>query len=73
MASLYSLVLRLRVRPEPTRVKHFLGAPLQGRILAFPANIRLGCKKHARDKHSILLCTFISYEDYKVLGVQLQE
>ncbi len=27
---------------EPTRVKHLSGAPLKGRLLASPTNIRLG-------------------------------
>jgi hypothetical protein len=29
---------------KPTRVKHLSGAPLQGMLLALPANIRLGWK-----------------------------
>ncbi len=34
--------------PEPTRVKHFAGAPLQGRLLALPTNIRQGGKAYQR-------------------------
>ncbi len=40
-----------------TRVKH-LGAPLQGRFLALPTNIRQG---HGGNKHSSLSGTFINY------------
>jgi hypothetical protein len=42
LVSLSSQVLCLRVRPEPIRVKHLSGAPLYGRPLASPINIRLG-------------------------------
>ncbi len=34
----------LYVRPEPTRVQHLQGGPLQGRLLALLTNIRLGWK-----------------------------
>jgi hypothetical protein len=34
----------LRLRPEPTRVKHLSGAPLKDRLLALPKNISLGWK-----------------------------
>ncbi len=44
LASLSSLVKCLRVRPEPNRMKHVSSAPLLGRPLASPANIRLGLK-----------------------------
>ncbi len=42
LKSLSSLVECLQVRQEPTRAKHLSGAPLQGRSLAFPTNIRQG-------------------------------
>ncbi len=42
--SISSLVLCLWVRLEPIQVNHYLVAPLQGRILALPTNIRLGWK-----------------------------
>ncbi len=32
------------VRPKPTRVKYLSGAPLEGRFLSLPSNIRLGTK-----------------------------
>ncbi len=41
-ANLSSLVKCLGVRLEPTRVKHLSGSPLQGRLLTFPTNIRIG-------------------------------
>jgi hypothetical protein len=44
LASLSSLVKCLQVRPEPTQVKHLLGAPLQVRLQALSTNIRLGRK-----------------------------
>jgi hypothetical protein len=31
-------------RPKPTGVKHLSGAPLKGRLLTLPTNIRLGWK-----------------------------
>ncbi len=34
----------LQVRPKHTRVKHLSGAPLQGRLLTLPTNLRLGLK-----------------------------
>ncbi len=34
----------MQVRPEPSRVKHLLGAHVQDRLKALPTNIRLGCK-----------------------------
>ncbi len=34
----------LNLTPEPTRVKHLSGAPLVGRPLALPTDIRLGWK-----------------------------
>ncbi len=47
----------LWVRPEPTRVKNLSGAPLQGRLLASPTNIRLGWK----GKHFSLLRKSVNY------------
>ncbi len=44
LASLSSLVECLQVRPNPTRVKHLSGAPLKGRLLALPTNIRIGSR-----------------------------
>ncbi len=35
---------------KPTQVKHLLGAPLQGRLLALPRNIILGWKSLSRTK-----------------------
>jgi len=37
-----SPVYCLQVSSEPTQVKHFLGAPLKGRLLALNTNIILG-------------------------------
>jgi hypothetical protein len=42
LESLSWLVYCLQARLDPTRVKHFSGAPLLGRLLASPTNIRLG-------------------------------
>ncbi len=47
----------LRVRQEPTHVKH-----LQGRLLALPINNRLVWKRFARSKHSSLLRKFVTYD-----------
>jgi hypothetical protein len=44
MTSLSSVILCLPSRPEPTRVEHVIDAPLYGRLLALPTNIRLGWK-----------------------------
>ncbi len=46
--SLSSQVQCLRARPGPTQLKHLSGAPLQGRPLALPTNIRLGWKSLQR-------------------------
>jgi hypothetical protein len=46
-ASLSSLVKCLRVRLEPTQVKHLSRATLQGRLLALPTN-RLGWRGLSR-------------------------
>ncbi len=37
-------IMAIKLRLEPTRVKHLSGALLQGRLLASSANIRLDCK-----------------------------
>jgi hypothetical protein len=39
---------------EPTRVKHLSGAPLYGRLLASPTNIRLGWKGKPGTNTSLL-------------------
>ncbi len=44
LASLSSLVKYLRVRPEPSWLKHLSSALLYDRLLALPTNIRLGWK-----------------------------
>jgi hypothetical protein len=44
LASLSSLILCLLVRLEPIRVRYLSDPPLFGRLLALPANIRLGWK-----------------------------
>jgi hypothetical protein len=38
------VILIVIIRPELTRVKHLSGAPLYGKLLASPANIRLDWK-----------------------------
>ncbi len=73
----------MRLRPEPTQVKHLAGAPLQGRVLASPTIIRVGWKHRdrsllrslwlerlARDKHSGLLRKFVNYgqKSFKTLA-----
>jgi hypothetical protein len=60
-----SLVQRLRIRLEPTQVKHILGAQLYGRLLALVTYIRIGGK--GRNKHSSFSGPFVSYEENKVL------
>jgi len=42
-------------------VKHLSGAPVYGRLLALPTNIRLGWKRYVGDKHSSLLRKFVNY------------
>ncbi len=42
-------------------MKHLSDAPLYGRLLALPTNIRLGLAILARDKHSSLLPKFVNY------------
>ncbi len=43
-SSLSRIVQCFQVRQEPTQVKHLLGAPLKGRLLALPTKNRLGQK-----------------------------
>ncbi len=51
--------MQLQLRLEPTEVRHLSGAPIKGRLLALPANIRL--EKLAMDKRSSLLQKFVTY------------
>jgi hypothetical protein len=48
LADLDNLILSLIVRLEPTRVDHFLYAPLLGNLLVLLANITLGWRDLAR-------------------------
>jgi len=65
LQSLYQVSLSrlpscLRIRPEPTQVKHLSGAPVLGKLLALPINIRLGWKGQPRTK------TFIKIRAIKI-------
>jgi len=44
----------LRARPEPTQLEHLSVASFLGKLLVFPANVRLGWKVIAIYKHSSL-------------------
>ncbi len=50
-------------------MKHLSGAPLYGRLLALPTNIRLGWKRNVGDKHSSLLQKFINYGQKKFYNI----
>ncbi len=55
-----SLVLYLRVRRELTQMKHLSDAPLQGKLISLPIDIRLFVEKPVRNKHYSLFAPFIS-------------
>jgi hypothetical protein len=42
-------------------LKHILGVPLWGRLLALPTNTILACKGLQSSKHSGLLRKFVTY------------
>ncbi len=44
----------MRARPEPTQLEHLLEATFLGKLLVFPANVRLDWKVIASYKHSSL-------------------
>ncbi len=48
------------VRQYPTHIKHLSGAPLYGKLLVLPTNVRLSWKAH-----TILLHALVSYRDTK--------
>ncbi len=50
----------LRLRTELTLVKQLSGAPLHGKLLALPGNVRWGWKGLPRTKHSSLLQKFVN-------------
>jgi len=55
----------LWVRPEAhPKLEHLKGVSLR-EALPLPANVRLGWKKLAKDKHSSLLQKFINYGNKK--------
>ena len=53
---------------------------LESKVRAYPSvehwvklvNIRLGCKRPAKNKHPSLLCLFLIFEENEVLSVQSQ-
>ncbi len=49
------------MRQEPAHVKHLAGAPIQGKPMDLPTNIRLGWKGLQGQKRSSLLQKFITY------------
>jgi hypothetical protein len=50
-------------------VEHIKEVHLLGRLLALPTNIRLRLERLARDKHSRLLRTFVSYGCKKFFNI----
>jgi hypothetical protein len=59
----------LRARPESTQLECLSDASFLGKLLVLPANIRLGCKVIARDKHSSLFGLIISDEGNKFYNI----
>ncbi len=57
----------MSVRPEPTQLEDLLEASFLGKLLVFPANVRLGWKVFVRYKHSSLIGLVISNKGKKVL------
>ncbi len=52
----------MRARLKPTQLEHLSDASFLGKLLVFPANVRLDWKVIARYKHSSLLGLVISNE-----------
>jgi hypothetical protein len=50
-------------------MKNLSYAPLQGRLLALPTNIRLGWKRNAGDKHSSFFRKFVNYRQKKFYNI----
>ncbi len=50
----------MRARPEPTQLEHLSVASFLGKLLVFPANVRLDWKEIARYKHRSLLGLIVS-------------
>ncbi len=55
--------------PEPTQLEYLPGASFLGRLLVFPANVRLDWKAIASYKHSSLFGLFISNEGKKFYNI----
>ncbi len=52
----------MRARPEPTQLEYLADTSFLGKLLVFPANVRLDWKVIASYKHSSLLVVVISDE-----------
>ncbi len=59
----------MRVRPEPTQLEHLLDASFLGKLLVFPANVRLDWKVIASYKHSSLFVLIDSDKGKKFYNI----
>jgi hypothetical protein len=57
----------LKARPDETLLEDLSDASFLGKLLLFPANVRLDWKVIARYKHFSLFGLFVSNEENKVL------
>jgi hypothetical protein len=59
----------LRARAEPTQLEHLSDASFLGKLLAFPANVRLDYKLIPRYKYSSFFGLIISNEGKKFYNI----
>ncbi len=59
----------MRVRLEPTQLEHLSDAAFMGKLLMFPANVRLDWKVIASYKHFSLLGLVVSEEEKKFYNI----
>jgi hypothetical protein len=59
----------LRARAEPTQLEHLSDASFLGKLLVFPANVRLDYKLIARYKYSSFFGLIISNEGKKFYNI----
>ncbi len=57
----------MKARPDETLLEDLSDASFLGKLLLFPANVRLDWKVIARYKHFSLFGLFVSNEENKVL------
>ncbi len=69
LEKLFSQVLEFEARPEPTQLGQLSDASFLGKLLVFPANVRLDWKGIASYKHSSLFALIDSDERKKFYNI----